>query len=69
MNITFDLRDIHDYERFLAVKRLPVYRITGRSAWFPDEYADRMKYEYYAECCRNLEKASKLQIDTLPLFA
>ena len=31
--------DIEDYQRFLAIKRLPVYRITGREAWFPDEYA------------------------------
>lgn len=34
--------DIRDYVRFLRIKGLPQYRITGRSAWFPDEYADRI---------------------------
>lgn len=42
MEITFDVTNVKDYQRFLSVKRLPVYRITGRSAWFPDEYADRI---------------------------
>jgi len=42
MDITFDPRNTADYERFLRVKSLPVYKITGRSAWFPDEYAGRL---------------------------
>ena len=42
MNLSLDLNSIEDYERFLAIKRLPFYRFQGRSAWFPDEYADRI---------------------------
>lgn len=39
MIATFDPNSVDDYKRFLAIKRLPQYKITGRSAWFPDEYA------------------------------
>jgi hypothetical protein len=35
---TFDTNNVDDYRRFLAVKSLPQYRITGRGAWYPDEY-------------------------------
>lgn len=42
MQITFDPSNIDDYAAFLRVKSLPIYKITGRSAWFPDEYADRV---------------------------
>lgn len=42
MKITMNANSIDDYRRFLAIKRLPVYRIRGSSAWFPDEYADRI---------------------------
>lgn len=42
MYITLDTNRIEDYRRFLEIKRLPVYRITGRQAWFPDEYAQRL---------------------------
>lgn len=42
MNITLNLSSIDDYKRFLQIKRLPVYSITGRTAWFPDEYAHRL---------------------------
>jgi len=35
----FDPSCVKDYERFLAVKQLPKYRIVGTSAEFPDEYA------------------------------
>lgn len=35
-------RDVNGYRRFLAIKSLPQYRFQGRSAWFPDEYADRI---------------------------
>ena len=37
-----DLDTIEGYRQFLAVKALPVSRFTGRMAWFPDEYADRI---------------------------
>jgi len=33
---------IEGYRRFLQVKQLPRYKFTGRQAWFPDEYADRV---------------------------
>jgi len=39
MQIVLNHNSIDDYRRFLAVKSLPSYRIVGRSAWFPDEYA------------------------------
>jgi superfamily II DNA or RNA helicase len=32
-------KSIEDYKTFLAIKRLPAWRIKGREAWFPDEYA------------------------------
>lgn len=37
--IVLDHKNIEDYRRFLAIKRLPTWRIRGREAWFPDEYA------------------------------
>lgn len=40
MRVTFDPSSPTDYTRFLRVKSLPKYRIIGRSAEFPDEYAD-----------------------------
>lgn len=42
MNLTFDPASIADYEKFLQVKRLPKYRIVGRGAYVPDEYAGLM---------------------------
>jgi len=42
MKIILNAQDIDDYRRFLAVKQLPQYRICGRSAMFPDEYASRL---------------------------
>jgi superfamily II DNA or RNA helicase len=42
MNITLDLTRTEDYRRFLAIKSLPQYRFTGRTATFPDEYAARL---------------------------
>jgi len=41
MNITFDLSSPRDYAIFLQVKSLPQFQIVGRTASFPDEYADR----------------------------
>ena len=40
--LTLSLDNHADYQRFLAVRRLPRYRIVGRRCWFPDEYADRL---------------------------
>ncbi len=42
MKLNIDLNTVEGYRKFIAVKSLPVYRFTGREAWFPDEYADRM---------------------------
>ncbi len=39
MQITFDTTKTEDYALFLRVKSLPQYRIVGRTAEFPDEYA------------------------------
>lgn len=39
MQVTFDLDDVESYRKFLAIKSLPAYRIQGRTATFPDEYA------------------------------
>lgn len=38
MIASFDTTSADDYRRFLKIKSLPQYRITGRSAWYPDEY-------------------------------
>jgi hypothetical protein len=42
MEILLDPSSVDSYATFLAVKRLPVYRIQGRLAWFPDEYAESL---------------------------
>jgi len=34
--------NLNDYRAFLRIKQLPSYRIRGRMAWFPDEYADQV---------------------------
>lgn len=39
MQIVLNPNSIEDYRKFLAIKRLPIYSIRGREAWFPDEYA------------------------------
>lgn len=42
MKLLLDPSSIADYETFLKVKSLPRYRIVGRVAEFPDEYANRL---------------------------
>lgn len=42
MRLVLDPNSPTDYKTFLRVKSLPTYRIRGREAWFPDEYADRL---------------------------
>lgn len=39
MRLELDLDSVDGYRTFLKVKSLPVYKFTGREAWFPDEYA------------------------------
>ena len=36
---TLNCKNRDHYRRFLKIKSLPQYRITGRECWFPDEYA------------------------------
>lgn len=40
MQVALNVNSIEDYERFLRIKSLPKYRVTGGFAEFPDEYAD-----------------------------
>jgi hypothetical protein len=42
MRLTLDPQSLADYQRFLAIKRLPVYAFEGRTAVVPNEYADRL---------------------------
>lgn len=42
MQVYLDTASIESYDRFLAIKSLPAYRINGRIAEFPDEYSDRV---------------------------
>ena len=42
IRLTFDPRSVADYQRFLAAKTLPKYRIQGRTAIVPAEYAGRL---------------------------
>lgn len=39
MIVDFNPADVASYRKFLAIKQLPQYRISGRTAWLPDEYA------------------------------
>lgn len=48
MELTLDLSSVEDYQTFLAIKRLPLYSFCGRSAWFPDEYAQVVGVVGYA---------------------
>lgn len=45
MQVVLDTSSVEDYRRFLAIKRLPIYNIRGREAWFPDEYASLVGLE------------------------
>lgn len=42
MELTLDPKSIESYRKFLQVKGLPSYRIRGRVASFPDEYASQL---------------------------
>jgi superfamily II DNA or RNA helicase len=42
MILTLNPNSVDDYRMFLRVKSLPVYRVTGREVWFPDDYSDRL---------------------------
>lgn len=38
--VTLNPQNLEDYRRFLAIKKLPCWSIQGRTATFPDEYAE-----------------------------
>lgn len=40
MRVTLDVNSMADYATFLKIKSLPAYQIKGRTATFPDQYAD-----------------------------
>jgi hypothetical protein len=42
MVLKLNLDSIDDYLRFIQIKQLPRFSFQGRTAWFPDEYADRL---------------------------
>lgn len=42
MNVNLSLDNPADYDLFLRIKSLPVFKLTGRTAWFPDEYAAKV---------------------------
>lgn len=39
LQLDFDTNSPESYQQFLQVRSLPQYRISGQSAWVPDEYA------------------------------
>ena len=39
MRFDFDTSSVDDYETFLKIRRLPLYRFRGSAADVPDEYA------------------------------
>lgn len=42
MQITLDPNNVDDYRKFLKIKELPRFSFVGRTAIFPDHYADRL---------------------------
>lgn len=42
MQLVLNPRSVESYRTFLQVKKLPAWKIRGRLATFPDEYADRL---------------------------
>ncbi|WP_417744755.1 helicase-related protein [Rosistilla oblonga] len=60
MQLSLNPSSIEDYQTFLRIKQLPSYRITGRLAEFPDEYADRLGLRPEAAVLTNWEPSSWL---------
>jgi len=50
MQINLNMQSIEDYQKFLAIKRLPSYRFAGRTAIVPDEYASRIGVSNIEKC-------------------
>lgn len=49
MRIELDTSRVDDYQTFLKVRKLPVYRIAGTTAEFPDEYAAELGMAHAVE--------------------
>jgi len=60
MEIVLNPTSLESYRQFLAIKRLPSWRIRGRAAYFPDEYADQILGEVKAGSYVNWEPSSFL---------
>lgn len=60
MQLLLNPKNPADYHTFLRVKRLPVYRFIGRTAWFPDEYAQQVTGNAVAESVTDYEPSSWL---------
>ena len=59
MNITLG-KSLEDYERFLKIKTMPSYRFVGRTAYFPDEYAEMLGSASCSTSDSGYEPISKL---------
>lgn len=55
MQIFLDPSSIESYRLFLKIKKLPHHRFTGCSAWFPDEYAEKIGMEAKSDNSRPYE--------------
>ena len=64
MKIWFDLRSANDYRKFLAVRRLPMYRFEGSAAVVPDEYA--AAFGAVIRVCIHVLLSLKNQLTTVP---
>ena len=60
MILTLNPSSVTDYETFLKVKRLPKYRVSGRSVEFPDEYAAMLGMESRQLDCGTYKPHKKL---------
>lgn len=60
MIINMDPNNTDSYRAFLRVKQLPQYTITGRQAWFPDEYASHVGLIQKEESCDELRLSPHL---------
>lgn len=60
MKISINVNSLDDYRLFLKIKTLPKYRICGRTAEFPDEYAHLLDAESRTAAVSNYQSWSGL---------
>ena len=60
MDVTLDIDSIEDYRKFVKIKTLPSYKVTGRSVSFPDEYADLVGFKTSKPKFKNWEPSEWL---------